>query len=221
MCQSGPTRARAKRAEQRAIRVGGLFRKTPGQLLGRHPARQSVGLTRPEVDQIRVPDGAAVRTERRGEVVDLRIGSGRKAPVFIGEAIADPPGGATAECPCEDRWCAAPGRAALWLGGSGFRSAQIGGADLPRARAPPARTAASPAPVMIEPAATSGRSVSSRTSWRAASSVSSDRDSSSTNTPRWPPASTPWTTRASAPAVAAAPASSSEVTVSQTSEPTL
>ena len=86
------------------------------------------------------------------------------------------------------------------------------------AAAPAASTAATPWPVAMPPVATSGRSLTARTSWRSASRPTSPGARSSKE-PRWPPASTPWTTSASAPASCAATASAAVVTVTHSAQP--
>ena len=163
-------------------RLRGRRGQRPSELLGRALLREGVSLAGPQVDQVGVAGGATVRAQRRGEMVDLGIGGGASAACSRCQRLAIP----RAVRPLNARVStvgASVAVAARCAATSPPRRAQVTRSRSARRSRPATSTAADRAPVMIEPAATSGSIDAARMSCSAASSVSSDWSSSSENTP--------------------------------------
>ena len=145
------------------------------------------------------PAAARGGAQRRGQVVDVRVGAGAAASCSRMKSLTMPRArrplkarvSAVAREPASASRCGLAGRG---LGAAHERRPDLGGARRPR----PARRR-SPAPSAIPPAATSGSPLARATRRSSGSSAISPRPSASSKEPRWPPASTPCTISASAP----------------------
>ena len=178
-----------------------------------------VCLACPQVDLFRVPVLAGPGAQWRGQVMQLGVGDGGGRCVVGLEGVDQTSSEAADKRPSQPGRSGLADRVPAWCGGARFGTAEGRRCRSQllwrRRRGRPPR----PGPVAMPPAATSGRSTRRATRPSRARIPQSSWSSASTNEPRCPPASTPWTTSASAPAAAAREASCGSVTVAHTDVP--
>src|SRR3954451_11242627 len=220
----------------------GLRRQPPREHARGLLRRERVRLPGPQVQALRVAALARGRTQRRGDVVDVRVGARRLLGVLAHEAVDDPARGATAERARERGRGLAGERLAVYVGGAGLRRAHERGAE--RRGGGAGREHGGDGAAGCQPAGGDQRKVDRRgdelergehaqvrgrvvvlehgampARLDALDDEGVDVGTPPRKTHRAPPASTPWTTRASAPASRAIRASAGLVTVTHASAP--